>query len=91
MWSWDEVDELCVDRRMHAKGMEGEQSSVSAQGGKQERVEKLSTRGNYYCSVQVVYDGVKRENKWMCGREWHARRYTGGFRMGRRTEDNFLC
>ena len=32
---------------MHTKGMEGEQSSVSAQGGKQERVEKLSTSGNY--------------------------------------------
>ena len=27
-------------------------------GGKQERVEKLSTCGNYKCSVQVVYDGV---------------------------------
>ena len=31
--------------------------------GEQERVEKLSTSGNYKCSVQVVYDGVKRENK----------------------------
>ena len=34
-------------------------------GEKQERVEKLSTSGNYKCSVQVV----KRENKWMGGRE----------------------
>ena len=30
----------------------------------------------------VVYDGVKRENKWMGGREWHAGRYTGGFQNG---------
>ena len=36
-----------VNGRMHTKGMEGEQSSVSAQGGKQERVEKLSASGNY--------------------------------------------
>ena len=40
--------------------------------------------------MQVVYDGVKRENKWMGGREWHARRYTGGFRIGQRTEDNLF-
>ena len=41
--------------------------------------------------MQVVYDGVKRENKWMGGREWHDRRYTvGGFRMGRWTEDNLF-
>ena len=52
--------------------MEGEQSSISAQGGKPERVVKLSTLGNYNCSVQVVYDGIKRENIWMGGREWHA-------------------
>ena len=59
--------------------MEGEQSNISALGeGKQERVEKLSTNGNYNCSVQIVYDGVKRDNKWMGGIEWHARRYTGG-------------
>ena len=38
-------------------------------GGGGERVEKLSTRGNYNCSVQVVYDGVKRENKLMGGRD----------------------
>ena len=59
--------------------MKGEQSRISVQGGKQGRVEKLLTSGNYKCSVQVVYDGVKRENKWMGGREWHARRYTRGF------------
>ena len=29
------------------------------------RVEKLSTSGNYKCSMQVVYYGVKREHKWM--------------------------
>ena len=40
--------------------------------------------------MQVVYDGVKRENKWMDGREWHARRYTGDFSMGRRTEYNLF-
>ena len=27
--------------------------------------------------MQVVYDGVKRENTWMGLREWHARRYKG--------------
>ena len=61
-------------------------------GGGQERVEKVSTSDNYYCSVQVVYDGVKRDNKWMGGREWNARRYMGGggFRMGRRTYDNLF-
>ena len=32
--------------------------------------------------MQVVYDGVKKENAWMGGREWHARRYTGGFQNG---------
>ena len=31
---------------------------------------------------KFFYDGVKRENKWMGGREWHARRYTGGFQSG---------
>ena len=45
--------------------------------------------------MQVAYDGVKRDNKWMGGREWHARRYTGGgvtsgFRMGQGTEDNLF-
>ena len=61
---------------------------VHTGGGEQE---KLSTSGNHKYSVQVVYDGVKRENKWMGGREWHAMRYTrGGFRMGRRTEDNLF-
>ena len=44
--------------------------------GSKKIVEKLPTRGNYKCSVQIVYDGVKRE---MCGREWHDRRYTRGF------------
>ena len=37
------------------------------------------TSVNYKCSVQVVYDGVKTDNKCMGGREWHARRYTRGF------------
>ena len=40
--------------------------------------------------MQVVYDGVKRENKWMGGREWHARRYTDGSRIWRKAEDNLL-
>ena len=49
---------------MLTKGVEGEQSSTSAQGRKQERVEKILTSGNYKC---------KRDNKWMGGRESHAR------------------
>ena len=28
--------------------------------------------GNYKCGVQVVYDGGKRENKWVGKREWDA-------------------
>ena len=55
--------------------MEGEQSSISAQGGsKKELTNYRPVAININkCSVQVVYDGVKRENKWMGGREWHAR------------------
>ena len=59
--------------------------------GEQERVEKLSTRGNYKCRVQVVYDGVKRENTWMGGREWHDRRYTGVSEWGHGQRITFLC
>ena len=40
--------------------------------------------------MQVAYNGVKRDNKWMGEREWHAIQYTRGFRMGRRTEDNLF-
>ena len=38
----------------------------------QERVKELQTFGNYKCSVKVVHDGGKRENKWMGRREWDA-------------------
>ena len=48
--------------------MKGEQNSISAQWGEQERVEKLTNGGNYKCSMQFVYDDVKRENTWMGGR-----------------------
>ena len=49
--------------------MKGEQSSISAHGGgEQEIIKKLSTSGNYKCSVQDVYDAVKIENKLMGGR-----------------------
>ena len=60
-------------------------------GEGQDIVEKISTRGNYKCSVQVVYDGVKREriNGWV--EESGMLGYIqGGFRMGRRTEDNLF-
>ena len=37
-------------------------------------------------------DGWKRENKWMGGREWHARRYTGGgSEWGEGQRITFLC
>ena len=32
--------------------------------------------------INVVCKLFMRENKWMGGREWHARRYTGGFQNG---------
>ena len=52
----------------------------------------LSTSGNYKCSVQVVYDGVKRErlNGWVEESGMLGDRYTGGFKMGRRTEGNLF-
>ena len=40
--------------------------------------------------MQVLYDGVRRENEWPRGRECHARRYTRGFQEGRGTEVNLF-
>ena len=48
-------------------------------------LKKVPTSGNYKGIVQVVYDVVKRKNKWMGGREWHTWRYIRGFQKG--TED----
>ena len=75
---------------MYTIGLEGEQSSISAHGGKQERGDKLSTSGNYKCSVQVFMMVLReRINGWveesgMLGDIQEC------FRMGRRTEDNIF-
>ena len=59
--------------------------------GGQDRAEQFSTCGNYKCSVQVVYGGVKREiiNGWV-EESGMLGDIQGCFRMGRRTVDNFF-
>ena len=51
---------------------------------------KIMDCGNYKCHVEVVYDGVKRENKWMGEESGMLGDIQGGFRKGRRTEDNLF-
>ena len=75
---------------MHSKGMEGEQSSASAQGGKQERVENYRPVAiiNVVCKLfmmvlrEIIYGWVEESGM--------LADIQGGFRMGRRTEDNLF-
>ena len=76
---------------MHTKGVEREQSSISTQGGKQERVEKFSTNGNYKCSVHVVYDDVRRDNKWMGVESGMLGDIQGVLEWGEGQRITFLC
>ena len=75
---------------MHTKGVEGEQSSISAHGRKQERVENFRQVAiiNVVCKLFMM---LLREiiNGWL-EESGMLGDIQGGFRMGQRTEDNLF-